>query len=85
MNRLMRAVVHDRYGPPDVLRLEDVPQPVPAHDEILVKIHATTVTRTDTGLRSAEFFISRFVTGLGRSGGSLVWSSPARSTRSVRL
>jgi NADPH:quinone reductase-like Zn-dependent oxidoreductase len=62
----MRAVVHDRYGPPDVLRLEEVERPVPADDEVLVRIHATTVTRTDTGLRSAEFFISRFVTGLLR-------------------
>ena len=62
----MRAVVHDRYGPPDVLRIEDVPRPVPADDEVLVRIHATTVSRTDVGLRSAEYFISRFVTGLVR-------------------
>ena len=62
----MRAVVHDRYGPPEVLRLEEVEQPVPADDELLVRIRATTVTRTDCGLRSAEYFISRFVTGLVR-------------------
>jgi NADPH:quinone reductase-like Zn-dependent oxidoreductase len=62
----MRAVVYDRYGPPHVLRLEDVERPLPKEDEVLVKIHATTVTRTDTGLRSAELFISRFVTGLLR-------------------
>jgi NADPH:quinone reductase-like Zn-dependent oxidoreductase len=62
----MRAIVYDRYGPPDVLRLEDVPRPVPKDDEVLVKIHATTVTRTDTGLRGAEYFISRFFTGLLR-------------------
>jgi NADPH:quinone reductase-like Zn-dependent oxidoreductase len=62
----MRAVVHDRYGPPDVLRLEEVERPVPRDDEVLVRIHATTVTRTDTGLRSAEFFISRVFTGLRR-------------------
>jgi NADPH:quinone reductase-like Zn-dependent oxidoreductase len=49
-----------------VLRLEDVPPPVPKDDEVLVKIRATTVTRTDTGLRSAEYFISRFFTGLLR-------------------
>jgi NADPH:quinone reductase-like Zn-dependent oxidoreductase len=62
----MRAVVHDRYGPPDVLRIEEVERPVPAPDEVLVRIRATTVTRTDVGLRSAEYFISRFVTGLLR-------------------
>ncbi len=62
----MRAVVHDRYGPPEVLRLEDVERPVPEDDEVLVRIHATTVNRTDCGLRSAEVFISRAVTGLRR-------------------
>jgi NADPH:quinone reductase-like Zn-dependent oxidoreductase len=62
----MRAVVYDRYGPPGVLRLEEVERPVPEEDEVLVKIHATTVNRTDCGLRSAEFFISRFFTGLRR-------------------
>jgi NADPH:quinone reductase-like Zn-dependent oxidoreductase len=60
----MRAVVHDQYGPPEVLRLEDVERPLPADDELLVRVHATTVTRTDTGLRSAEYFFSRLVTGI---------------------
>ena len=62
----MRAVVHDKYGPPDVLRLEEVDRPEPKDDEVLVEIHATTVTRTDCGLRSAELFITRFFTGLRR-------------------
>jgi len=62
----MRAVVHDRYGPPDVLRLEDVERPVPKDDEVLVKVHATTVTRTDTGFRSSEYFFTRVFTGLRR-------------------
>jgi NADPH:quinone reductase-like Zn-dependent oxidoreductase len=62
----MRAVVHDRYGPPEVLRLEDVQKPVPKDDEVLVRIHATTVSRTDCALRGGEPFISRFVTGLWR-------------------
>jgi NADPH:quinone reductase-like Zn-dependent oxidoreductase len=62
----MRAVVFDEYGPPAMLRIEEVERPTPADDEVLVKIHATTVNRTDVGLRSAELFISRFVTGLLR-------------------
>jgi len=62
----VRAVVYDRYGPPEVQRLAEVERPVPKDDEVLIKIHATTVTRTDCGLRSAEYFISRFVTGLRR-------------------
>ena len=60
----MRAVVHDRYGPPEVLRLADVERPVPEADEVLVRIHATTVTRTDCGWRRAEPFFSRVFTGL---------------------
>ena len=62
----MRAVIHDRYGPPEVLRLGELDRPTPAADQLLVRIHATSVTRTDAGLRSAELVISRFVTGLVR-------------------
>jgi NADPH:quinone reductase-like Zn-dependent oxidoreductase len=60
----MRAVVHDRYGPPEVLHLEDVDRPLPKDDEVL--IHATTVNRTDCALRAAEPFFSRFITGIRR-------------------
>ena len=62
----MRAVVFDRYGAPDVLRLEDVEQPVPKEHEVLVKMHATTVTRSDCAVRAGKPFISRFFTGLRR-------------------
>ena len=47
----MRAVVHDRYGPPEVLRLAEVERPVPMNDEVLVRVHATTVNQTDCHLR----------------------------------
>ena len=49
-----------------MLRLEDVEQPEPNEDEVLVKIHATTVNRTDCGVRAANPFITRFFTGLRR-------------------
>jgi NADPH:quinone reductase-like Zn-dependent oxidoreductase len=49
-----------------VLRLEEVERPVPADDEVLVRIHATTVNRTDCGWRSAKPFIARYFTGLRR-------------------
>jgi NADPH:quinone reductase-like Zn-dependent oxidoreductase len=62
----MRAVVYDKYGPADVLRVDEVPRPVPKDDEVLVKIRATTVNRTDSALRAAEPFASRFITGLLR-------------------
>jgi NADPH:quinone reductase-like Zn-dependent oxidoreductase len=65
----MRAVVHDRYGPPDVLRLEDVERPTPNEDQILVRVHATTVSRSDCGWRSGKPFISRFFNRMFGRGG----------------
>jgi NADPH:quinone reductase-like Zn-dependent oxidoreductase len=69
----MRAVVYDRYGPPEVQRLEDVAQPVPGNDEVLVKIFATTVNRLDCATRDANrrsgvaiALISRAVFGIRR-------------------
>jgi NADPH:quinone reductase-like Zn-dependent oxidoreductase len=62
----MRAVVVDRYGPPDVQRIEEVERPVPKAGEVLIKIHATTVTRTDCGIREAKPFFVRVFFGLRR-------------------
>jgi NADPH:quinone reductase-like Zn-dependent oxidoreductase len=62
----MRAVVHDRYGTPDVLRLEDVERPSPDADEVLVRVHATTVNRTDCHRRAAKPFLWRFLAGILR-------------------
>jgi NADPH:quinone reductase-like Zn-dependent oxidoreductase len=62
----MRAVVYDRYGLPEVLRLAEVPQPVPKDDEVLVKVHASTVNRTDCGWRGAKPFFVRVFLGLRR-------------------
>ena len=69
----MRAVVYDRYGPPDVLRLEDVERPVPEEDEVLVRIHVTAVTRADCATREANrrsgllvTVISRLISGIRR-------------------
>jgi NADPH:quinone reductase-like Zn-dependent oxidoreductase len=63
----VRAVIHDRYGPPDVLRVGDVERPVPGDDEVLVRVHASTVTRGDAmGVRSAEYRFTRVFTGIRR-------------------
>jgi len=62
----MRAVVHDSYGGPEVLRVEKVERPVPQDDEILVKVHATTVTRTDVAIRAAKPWLWRLFAGLLR-------------------
>ena len=62
----MKAAVHTRYGPPDVVRISDVEKPTVKDHEVLVKVHATTVNRTDCGFRAAKPFIVRFFTGLLR-------------------
>jgi NADPH:quinone reductase-like Zn-dependent oxidoreductase len=62
----MRAVVFDKYGPPEVQRIEEVEQPVQNEDEVLVKIHATTVTRSDCGIRGAKPALIRLFFGLRR-------------------
>jgi NADPH:quinone reductase-like Zn-dependent oxidoreductase len=69
----MKAVVYDRYGPPDVLRLEEVERPVPKEDEVLVKVRATTVTRADVHTREANrsngpamTLLSRLISGVRR-------------------
>src|SRR5437867_12565351 len=69
----MRAVVYDRYGGPDVLRLEDVEKPVPRDDEVLVRIYAVAVTRADCATRQANRnsgrgfeLVSRAIFGLRR-------------------
>ena len=62
----MRAVVNTDYGGPDVLRILDVARPVPADDEVLVEVHATTVNRTDCGFRAAWPWFIRLFAGLRR-------------------
>src|SRR5438128_4401676 len=86
----MRAVVYDRYGPPDVLRLEDVERPIPKEDEVLVKIHATAVTRADCATREANrrsglavTLLSRFISGLRRPRQRILGSELAGEVEAV--
>jgi NADPH:quinone reductase-like Zn-dependent oxidoreductase len=62
----MKAVVQDRYGPPEVLRIAEVERPSPKDDEVLIRIHATTVSQTDTHVRAAHPFFWRFIGGFRR-------------------
>ena len=59
----MKAVVQDRYGPPEVLRIDDVERPVPKDDEVLIRVRATTVTQTDTHARRPDPFFWRLFVG----------------------
>ena len=60
----MRAAVRTRYGPPEVVRIVEVDKPTPEDNQVLVKVHATTVNRTDCGFRAGRPFFVRALTGL---------------------
>ncbi len=62
----MKAMVYTKYGPPEVVQLMEVDKPKPGDKEVLIKVIASTVNRTDAGFRSANYFISRFWSGLLR-------------------
>ncbi|HEV7347844.1 NAD(P)-dependent alcohol dehydrogenase [Telluribacter sp.] len=62
----MKAATYTEYGPPSVLKVQEVARPVPKDNEVLVRVHAATVNRTDCAMLRAKPFIMRFFTGLRR-------------------
>ena len=63
---LMKAVVYSEYGSPDVLKLKDVPIPVPKDNELLIKVHATTATTAEGLMRRGEPLAGRIVLGIAK-------------------
>ena len=62
----MKAAIITRYGSPDVIAVRDAPKPKPARDQLLIRVHATAVGRTDCGLLRGRPFFMRVFTGLFR-------------------
>jgi len=62
----MRAVVYERYGPPDVLHPAEVERPIPKPNEVLIRVHATSVSAGDCRMRQADPFLVRIISGLFR-------------------
>lgn len=62
----MKAAIYTQYGPPEVVQVREVEKPTPSANQVLIRVHASTVNRTDSGFRSAEYFVSRFFSGLFR-------------------
>lgn len=60
----MKAAVNIQYGPPEIVMIDEIERPEQKDNEVLIKVHVSTVNRTDCGFRSAEYFISRFFSGL---------------------
>jgi NADPH:quinone reductase-like Zn-dependent oxidoreductase len=79
----MRASTHLRYGSPAVLTMRQVPKPEPKADEVLVKVHATTVSRTDCGMLRAHPFFVRLSAGLRRPKQTILGMDFAREVEAV--
>lgn len=84
----MKAIVYERYGPPDVLQLKEVEKPTPKNKEVLIKIHATTVTSGDWRVRSLNVpagfgLIMRLVFGVSRPKQPILGSELAGVIESV--
>ena len=79
----MKAIVYDKYGPPEVLQLKEIEKPAPRDREVLVKVHATTVTIGDTIMRSFNLPVSGWQKFMARL--FLGWRRPKRPILGMEL
>jgi NADPH:quinone reductase-like Zn-dependent oxidoreductase len=79
----MKAAVNTKYGPPEVIHITEVGKPVPKDNEVLIKIHATTVNRTDCGFRKPEYLIVRLISGLFKPRRTILGSELAGEVEAI--
>ncbi len=79
----MKASVNTIYGEPEVLQLKEVVKPIPKEHEVLIKIHASTVNRTDCGFRKPEYLIVRLIAGLLKPKNTILGSELAGTIESI--
>jgi NADPH:quinone reductase-like Zn-dependent oxidoreductase len=79
----MKAAVRSKYGLPGDLNIQELPIPMPNENEVLIKVYATTVNRSDCHVLSGKPFFMRFFTGLFKPRASIIGSDFAGRVHSV--
>ena len=79
----MKAVIYEKYGPPEVLKIKEIEKPVPKQNEVLIKVYTTTVTATDCVFRRGEPLFSRLFTGLTKPKNQILGSEFAGNVEAV--